>query len=198
MCNSQHFLRIHTVPHGITPVFLFLYMCQSRSLCRRLEECSMIEIRLNALGHSLNFSVILWKSWRTRVNSSEPFQWPFMTCKYCHFPTCFCSETDAVRGLGRKTVAGSESMDSIMDSIMDTMWFHSNNVKIIGKRWELQKVTSVRCFSPYFTCSSNVSYYCFQGFRGHGWSQAGQLLYDCICWGFLPLSWNSQGKLRIL
>ena len=51
MCNSQHFLRIHTVPHGITPVFLFLYMCQSRSLCRRLEECSMIEIRLNALGN---------------------------------------------------------------------------------------------------------------------------------------------------
>ena len=162
MCNSQHFLRIHTVPHGITPVFLFLYMCQSRSLCRRLEECSMIEIRLNALGHSLNFSVILWKSWRTRVNSSEPFQWPFMTCKYCHFPTCFCSETDAVRGLGRKTVAGSESMDSIMDSIMDTMWFHSNNVKIIGKRWAHHEnfrkshliISSMlsQSLSSYFTC----------------------------------------------
>ena len=144
MCNSQHFLRIHTVPHGITPVFLFLHMCQSRSLCRRLEECSMIEIRLNALGHSLNFSVILWKSWRTRVNSSEPFQWPFMTCKYCHFPTCFCGETEAVRGLGRKkTVVGS-----------DSMWFHWNkssiNVKIIGKRWELPKVTDVRCVSELF------------------------------------------------
>ena len=159
MCNSQHFLRIHTVPHGITPVFLFLHMCQSRSLCRRLEECSMIEIRLNALGHSLNFSVILWKSWRTRVNSSEPFQWPFMTCKYCNFPTCFCSETDAVRGLGRKTVAGLESMDSIKD----TMWFHSNNVKIsLEKRWAHHEnfrkshliISSMlsQSLSSYFTC----------------------------------------------
>ena len=159
MCNSQHFRRIHTVPHGITPVFLFLYMCQSRSLCRRLEECSMIEIRLNALGHSLNFSVILWKSWRTRVNSSEPFQWCSMTCKYCQFPTCFCSETDAVRGLGRKTVAGSESMDSIKD----TMWFHSNNVKIsLEKRWAHHEnfrkshliISSMlsQSLSSYFTC----------------------------------------------
>ena len=91
----------------------------------------------NQIECPLNFSVILWKSWtswRTRVNSSEPFQWCSMTCKYCQFPTCFCSETDAVRGLGRKTVVGSDRFGYHV--IM--MWFHSNNS---GDHWKKMRTS---------------------------------------------------------
>ena len=146
----------------------------------------------NQIECPLNFSVILWKSWtswRTRVNSSEPFQWPFMTCKYCHFPTCFCSETDAVRGLGRKTVVGSDNMD--------TMWFHWNNVKIIGQRLEFQKVIPLLPFQlciMMFLIMVSFNSHWFPGFP-RSWLESG---WTAAIWlHLLRSSWDSLRKCRI-
>ena len=146
----------------------------------------------NQIECPLNFSVILWKSWtswRTRVNSSEPFQWPFMTCKYCHFPTCFCGETEAVRGLGRKkTVVGS-----------DSMWFHWNSLEKdenFRKSYLFDVFPRVLLVPAMFFILASIAASNFQGFRGHGWSQAGRLLYDCTFWGVLEICQENLGFLK--
>ena len=75
-------------------------------------------------------------------------------------------------------------------------------MKIIGKRWELQKVISFWCVPSCFTCSSNVFFY--YGFHcrfqlprfPRSWLESS---WTVAVWlHLLRCSWDLPGELRIL
>ena len=156
-------------------------MCQKL----RLEECfmiEMIEIRLNALGNSLKIMKNTRKQFRTLSMAFHDVQILSLPDMFLQWDRCGPRPwpEDCCRiGLSRIP----------FDSI--------------GIMWRsLEKGENFRKSHLF----NDVFYYGFQGFRGHGWSQAGRLarlLYDCIFGGSEVLlkyqwnnSWNSQGKLR--
>ena len=110
-----------------------------------------------------------------------------MTCKYCHFPTCFCGETEAVRGLGRKkTVVGS-----------DSMWFHWNSLE---KDENFRKSHLFDAFPHGLLALARFLIWFRRLPRSwleSGWTAAVWLQSDCIFWGILEIHQENLGSFKL-